>query len=358
MQLHSFTSHLESSIARGTELGSAFGPQIREVVSLYLRFFRDMGISSSDITAITQSSLAALRNWRPEQADELAAMARACGLEDWQVAAVNSRTEVLAAAGAAAHECSTIAHAPQSGVGWGMQTWDWHPSLVPQALVWNLRTNSGRRVKTFTEFGAQGKIGVNDAGIGVFFNILSHQSDRGVGGVPVHSVARAVLDEAQTIDEAREIIDSAAVTASTALTVMEVAPESSRAVSFEMSAAGIGEVLPDATGVLVRANHFIDPALATGETVEIAESKTLERYAHLQLAAQTTVSLGTDTRSRADALFDEGAGKVLCFTPDPAAPETQQWQTIVTIGFDLPAFGLDIAQHAPGPIESSSFQRF
>lgn len=358
MQLHSHDSPVQSPADRGAELGAAYGEQIRESASRYLNFFTEIGVSETEVKVVTESSISALREWRPKLAEELAAMAQAAQLETWQMAAVNSRTEVLAAAGVANHECSTIAYAPQDGIGWGLQTWDWHPSLVPNGLVWTLRSDSGRRVKTFTEFGAQGKIGINDAGIGVLFNILSHQSDQGFGGVPVHSVARAVLDEATSLDEASEIIHSAGVRSSTALTVVEAREGANRAISFEMSGSGVGEVLPDSSGVLVRANHFLDPALATGETVQLVESKTLERYAHLRDTAQSVVAQGADTRSRADALYAGGSGEVLCFTPTSDAPISQQWQTLITVGLDLPNFTLELSPDAPAPSDAASFTSY
>ncbi len=58
----------------------------------------------------------------------------------------------------------------------------------------------GQVVRTLTEYGIVGKLGVSRRGLGLLLNILHHEGDgRGIG-VPVHVVARRVLDEARDLD--------------------------------------------------------------------------------------------------------------------------------------------------------------
>jgi isopenicillin-N N-acyltransferase-like protein len=51
-----------------------------------------------------------------------------------------------------------------------------------------------------------GKIGVNNHGVGVHLNILHHGADGGPIAVPVHVLARAVLDGASGLGEALAIV--------------------------------------------------------------------------------------------------------------------------------------------------------
>ena len=84
----------------------------------------------------------------------------------------------------------------------GAQTWDWHRELAGGWAV--LEYPQARRpFVTLTEAGLLAKIGINSAGVGVLFNILSHRSDTGDGGVPVHAVARRILDSAGDVEAAR-----------------------------------------------------------------------------------------------------------------------------------------------------------
>ena len=358
MKLHHHSSTTVHAADRGSELGLAFRDVIQDNVRGYLEFFNSLGIHEHAVRTQAELSLEALTNWRPALAEELRATAETAKLAAWQLSAVNARTEILAAAQASAHECSTIVHAPAQAPGWGIQTWDWHPSLVHNGLVMTLRTPTHRTVKTFTEFGAQGKIGVNDAGLGVHFNILSHHSDRRGPGVPVHSIARAILEEADSLDQARALLSTVQVSASTALTVLESHSAGSRTASFELSPSGIGEVRPDAEGILVRTNHFLSPELAPGETVSLSESRTQERFAFLRTVAQRTAKATPETAARAEALYAHGTGSLLCFVPDPALPATKRWQTLVTVALDPHAGDMEIATHAPGPAAHAAFTRY
>lgn len=342
--------------ALGRALGLAHAAQLRESARLYLGFFDLLGLGREGARDIAERSLAALVAWRPALARELLATAEAAGLEPWRLAMVDARTEVLAAAGHAAPECSTLVHAPGAGPVWSMQTWDWHGELVPAGLVWSLRGVTGRRIVTFTEFGAQAKIGVNDAGVGVHFNILSHASDGGGDGVPLHSVARAILEEATTVEEAVAIVRSAPLAASSAFTVVGATGSArSSAVSIEASPAGVAAIAPDDDGWLLRTNHFLDPVLARGDTIP-ADSATRARLERLTAARG---DLRGSIRRRSAALYGpDGEGAVLCFRPDPAAAPPDRWETLLTVGIEPAVPELLASPRAPDRAARTGFRRF
>ena len=100
-----------------------------------------------------------------------------------------------------------------------MQTWDWYDAMGDGWLHWAIPHADGRWVETVTEFGMLAKIGVNGHGVGVMLNMLHHENDEKAAaeeriGYPVHLLSRAILDDAATFDEAREIA-SAPTSAST-----------------------------------------------------------------------------------------------------------------------------------------------
>jgi isopenicillin-N N-acyltransferase-like protein len=244
---------------------------------------RDAGRHPVDVPAIAGSCLDSLATWSPDLFRELEGVAAGSGLALHEVMALNARTEVLAQArGAGSTECSTLVElVGEAGSALSAQTWDWHHDL---AAGWHLQTVSGDE-HTFvglTEFGMLAKIGVNDAGLGVHFNLLRHASDvvegydaHGAaprGGVPVHLLAREVLGRTTTVGEAAELIGSAPVAASTVITVVT----RDEAACIEMCAGGIGVVEPS-DGWLVHTNHFLDPGLAAGERVTLDVTTTFER---------------------------------------------------------------------------------
>lgn len=361
MHLRTFTATHHDSVARGRELGAAFAPQFRRTAELYLDHFAELGIPADEVHAIAERSHRALESWAPGLAAESDAIADTARLERWQLAAVGARTEILAAAPPRTEgECSTAVHVG-AGAPETIQTWDWHDFLVPEGLLVEFEGASGLAVKMFTEFGTAAKIGVNSAGLGLHFNILSHETDSAAGGVPVHAIARRILEEARTVDDAHRLAASADVSASTVFTVFTQDASGSRAASIEVSPAGVGLVEPGADGWLFHTNHFLDPALSAGDTMP-ADSTTAERFAHLDAVRGDLAGLDPAARALA-ACGGLGEDAEICMTPDPSLPRIDQWATLLTISVDtMPAddggFGLDVFPGRPDQAASAGLTRF
>jgi isopenicillin-N N-acyltransferase-like protein len=331
--------------ARGAAIGTAWRERIAAAWDGYERLFAIAAAAPGLQRDVAERSLDQTRSWAPALAEEVAGLAVGAGLEPWCVAALTARTEILAAAGATTvGECSTFVLAPPGGgLPRTIQTWDWYEALRDNMLLLSVATEDGRTVRLFTEFGIVGKIGVNDAGLGLHFNILHHRDDGGSPGVPVHAVARRILDEATTVAEATAIARSAIVSASTVLTVVAWDGERASARCLELSPAGVGVVEPDAAGVLLHTNHFLDPALAAGEAEAEPGSTTCERLALLTERAGE-LSAAADPTSRAAALIDHDGG--ICCHPDNAG-EAEPSATLATIALDLAAARLQA--HPGGP---------
>ncbi|MFD4960317.1 C45 family autoproteolytic acyltransferase/hydolase [Microbacterium sp. NPDC058389] len=357
MELRTATSTHVDPEARGLELGTAFAAQYRRTADLYREHFAELGIPSPVVRAIAEGSREALIAWDSGQAAESDAIADAAGVDKWRLAAVGARTEILAAAPPRGEgECSTAVHVGAGRAAESIQTWDWHDFLVPEGLLLAFPSSAGLDVKLFTEFGTAAKIGVNSAGVGLHFNILSHVSDSPAGGVPVHAIARRILDEARSIEDARRVAASAAVSASTVLTVFTSDASGSHAVSLELSPAGLGVVEPGPDGWLFHTNHFLDPDLFAGDTMP-ADSTTAERYAHLDLVRGALA--GLDPAARALAVCGGlGADAAVCMTPDPALPRLDQWATLLTIAVDTAGFALDVFPGRPDQAATAGFARF
>ncbi|MEB8337748.1 C45 family peptidase [Streptomyces endophyticus] len=353
MDLHTLTTDTVDPRERGALLGGRFGGEIRRVSTLYVEHFAALGLPAQRVRELAERSHEALRAWAPGLAEESDACADAAGVERWQVAAVGARTEILALCPPAGEgECSTAVYAPVGAAPQTVQTWDWHELLVPAALLHELTPTEGRTVKLFTEFGAPAKIGVNSAGLGVHFNILFHRADGEGSGVPVHAVARRILDEADTLDQAVEIAGSARVTASTSLTVVTA----EAAASLELSPRGLAVVRPGDDGWLLHTNHFLDPELAAGDVCP-GDSSTAERLAHLRSVRSALPGLGPAERAAA-LCGSAGAGAIVCMRPDAAKPLHEQWGTLFTVGLDVAGGALDYAVGTPDTAAARGFRRF
>ncbi|PRA65998.1 peptidase C45 [Pseudomonas sp. MYb187] len=356
MKIHTLVTQTHSPAERGRQIGERFAEQIRHTTHLYLDFFPRVGVSLSEAQRIGENSLAALEAWRPELAAEVIAMASGAELPLWQLASLNARTEVLAAR-TRHHECSTTVHAPRGPrAPLTLQTWDWHDSLCPHGLMLALDTTRGMHVKLFCEFGMLAKLGVNSAGVGLHFNILHHSSDNNSGGVPVHAIARRLLEEASSVEEAIELARSARVSASTVLTVFSREDSSPRAASIELSPERTALVLPRDDGWLLHTNHFLDPYLSEGEQVA-DRPDTQCRLGHLE---QVVGQMGrADLRARAQAMCGgEGANAPICFYPDLSMPDTERWETLLSVGIDTEHCVLEYVAGTPLHLAKAGYERF
>ncbi|MEO3868632.1 C45 family peptidase [Nonomuraea sp. B12E4] len=355
MTFPTFTSTQSEPRARGKELGTQLRRRIVANLNGYTDLFTAAGATPAQVRAWGERALDRSAAWAPWLAEEIGGIAAGAGLEHWQVAVVNARTEILAAADATGEgECSTSVVLPGGGrPPRTVQTWDWHDRLRDAPVLWELSPRPGHVVRTFTEAGALAKIGVNSAGLGVHFNMLHHDADSADLGVPVHLIARRILDEATTVAEAVDIARSATVSASTVITVVTA----TEAAAIEISPAGVAVVPPGPDGVLLHCNHFLDPALAAGERHATDRPSTYLRQRHLQ--ANVEHLTGEDLTARALALLSHGPDEApVCAHPDLTMPLNQRWETLATIGLDLPAGRLRVHRGGPCRVTESTWQTF
>ncbi len=337
---------------RGRDFGERARDGIRRTFDSYLDLFALMG--GDDRAAIRGWGEQALHRtalWAPALADEIAAIAAGADLPAWRIGALNARTEILAALRAGNRgECSTAVALPGRGLPpRTIQTWDWHVRMRHVGVLRAYRPREGREVRTFTEFGVLAKIGVNSAGLGVHFNILKHTADGDGIGVPVHLVARRILDEASTLDEAIGIAGDAPVSASSAITVATYDGRQGDARVLELSPAGLGVVPPGGDGFLPHTNHFLDPALAPGEWHTDDRPGSHDRLALLRKRSYALAS--RDPGLRAGALLSHAPGPPVCAHADPSRPPDEHWETLATIILDLKDHRLRV--HEGGPCEAT-----
>jgi isopenicillin-N N-acyltransferase like protein len=339
--------------ARGREFGVRWAAEIAATFDGYAELFDVQGADSALVREYGEKAIARTAEWAPALAAEMAGIAAGAGLADWQVGAVNARTEILAALGAVGEgECSTAVVLPGGGAPpRTVQTWDWHPHLREVPVLWAYEPRVGRTVRTFTEFGVLAKIGVNTAGLGVHFNILRHASDSAEIGVPVHLVARRILDEATTVDEAVDLARTARTSASTAVTVVTA----DAAATLELCPDGVAVVPAD--GVLLHTNHFLDPALAVGERLALERPLTYDRLTHLRGNVDRLAAV--DVTARVGPMLSHGPGRApVCAHPDPAAALQERWETVATISLDLAAAALVVHEGGPCRVTAGTWQSF
>ena len=352
------TTSAVDPLARGRELGVAWAPEIASTWQQYERLFTAHSIDEETVRQVAVGTADVVRVWSAPHADEMLGIAQGSGLDDWQIVALNSRSEVLTRSKLGIPgECSTSVHLPHSRAPRTVQTWDWQHEMSDVKLVWRYQPRVGLVVKTFTEFGVLGKVGVNSEGLGLHFNLLQHDADgRGIG-VPVHVVARRILDEASTLVEAESIVRSADVTASVALTVVAGGRDGFEVRGFELSPTGVAVLKPNDRGFFFHTNHFVDAELARGERLGDTDEDTYARLKELDRRADP-LSEG-DFHTRVEALVHHAEdGAAICCHPEPGDVPGDSWATQLVIGLELDQTRLVFQDGGPCTASKSGYVRF
>lgn len=346
--MHRYSSPAAPPAERGRTFGRDHADQIHRVLEHYQRLFDHAAGERVDLQEYGEQALAAILGFSAAAAEEVAGIAAGAGCTVHQVAALNARTEVLASIGATIRgECSTVVSlGPGATAPVAVQTWDWHDLMAEDWLLWTIEHDDGSRTHTVTEFGILGKIGVNSHGVGTHLNILHHRSDRGQIGVPLHIVARTLLDTCHDIDAALALLGAAQVSASSVLTLVEATPDGSTALSVELGPEGPWFVPPTSEGLLVHTNHFLDPTAAVGDLEPDTAPDSLVRYDLLRRALAGRSGL---TREDIVAAMSShlGGGGAVCCHPEPGAEFGDRWRTLATIALDVSNGTLEVRPDGP-----------
>ncbi|MBL3699049.1 C45 family autoproteolytic acyltransferase/hydolase [Leucobacter luti] len=333
--------HLDLSGATRRELGVARGTALRatlaDAYANYEGLFRTLGVTADQQEAGVERVLETLATWRPAVVEELSGIAEGAGLKLSQIVSLNARTEIIAMSPRASSECSTVT-AVIDGHRFGVQTWDWH---IEFDSFWHTHevTGPGYRYVGLTEQGIVSKIGVNEAGLGLHFNILGHREDH-AQGVPMHVLSSVVLTECATIAEAIELIRAAPITSSSAFTMVDA----TGAVSVEISPAGIFPI-PEVAGSVQRTNHFQHETPLASQKSEVYEPDSSERLALVR--ERLGGGLPSATAEMIELLVSgEGQPPLTCVA-DMSKEFGERWATLATIVTDPDAHTIRILDGMP-----------
>ncbi len=358
--------------ARGLAHGRLATGLIAHNIRLYLRRFEeDAELPASEVLRRSARCWEALRWHSPEYAAMVEGVAEGCGAPLMEIVAMNLRYELLysefsrigmATLGRApspAGECTAFAVLPEVARAGHLlmgQNWDWIPGVAGVVLL--VALPSGHRVLCFSEAGiAGGKFGLNSAGVGLAVSgLLSDADDWSRLGRPFHVRTWEALCST-TLDEALFAAGAGPHSCSASFIIAEAAaPGKGRATNLEVSPAGTRSTAPRG-GLLVHANHFIDPG-ALGLWEPMVEERLSTYHRHRRLEELLT---GASARGPISArvlrmlLRDhDGIPESVCRHPNPSHPEGERYQTEASVIIDLHARTMQIAS---GPPCSGSYRR-
>lgn len=349
--IHTWSTDETDPAARGEAFGRRWQARVRATLAEYGALFGGRGVSPDTVRETADATRDVVAAHAPDVLAEIDGVAHGAGIEPWAAMAINARTEILARASVLTDECSTAVLIPaDGGAPRTLQTWDWYSQMAHETVVRSQPGQDGSRVAFFGEFGQVAKIGVSSRGVGVHLNMLQHSSDGSQLGVPVHVIARMILDRAGSLAEALAIVDGVPLGASTVLTVITAEPA---AASVELSPAGWAALQATPGEPLLHTNHFLDPALAAGETPATTFSTTRERLAFLDgRAAAVGIS---DPVARVTALASEEVGSI-CMDPDPRREPDDRPQTKATLTIDVERAELGFHDSHPRDVRAETWR--
>ena len=352
-----FESTVAGPAERGEEFGSRHAMEIARTVDAY-RWLFGLG-PPVDVEGLGRRALERVETFSPDLAQEIRGIAGGAGLPVAHLGALNARTEILAVIGRATgfpgpDECSAVVSlGDEDAEPAAVQTWDWYADMAGNWFEWTIPLPDGRRVVTVTEYGILGKIGVNSAGIGLLFTMLHHRDDGVDMGVPVHAIARRILEVADTVDAGLALASSSWTSASTSLTLVGARRAGKRATTAELWPGGPGLVEPTPEGLLVHTNHFLSDPARAGDISPYTTSDTRVRYAALRRRLDPL-------RGRADtaqilAAMDDHEGGVCCHA-DPDVQTEPYYATLATVSLDLASGGLTTTPNGPCAAPSATIR--
>jgi isopenicillin-N N-acyltransferase-like protein len=325
---------------RGYRYGARAAVAIGQNVETYLRLIEfHTGLERLAIQRAAESIGPILESHAPDLLLEMRGIAAGAGCDLLDVVLINARSELMGAM----DECTALATGP-AATGCGQvllgQNWDWYTAVQAEPVLLRIRQPGKPEILTLCEAGQVGKIGMNDAGLGVCLNFLSH-ADRGQG-VPIHVILRQMLGCAHlgaAVHEAYRVPRGGAANVLLAHAEGEI-------LDLELTAAQADFLYGDA-GWLVHTNHFESDRLRGGDTGITTSLSTVARAARarrLLAAAWRQVTVGTFRAILADHTYGAYA---ICRHAEPGEPPLQQTATRASVVMDLAARSMHLAAGQP-----------
>jgi isopenicillin-N N-acyltransferase like protein len=218
------------------------------------------------------------------------------------------------------------------------QNWDWIPEV--KGLFLKILNENAPAVVCFTEAGVVGgKIGLNSEGLGLMINgLVSSQDDWSRLTKPFHVRCWEVL-RSKTLQQAKSILTQGERPCSANFLLgQQSQQEPGKIVDLECAPLAQCELRPE-KGVIAHANHFIDPdRLGVKQILDDERLSTLHRFERIRaLLVENVGPSNRLTLATAEKMLRDHDGKPesVCRHANPAFPEDDRYETVVSVIMDL-----------------------
>jgi isopenicillin-N N-acyltransferase-like protein len=334
---------------QGRQHGAALRERIARNVAVYFdRFAREGGLPRAAVLDAAERYLEAIGQQNAAYREGMEGIAEGSGFSLPEIAALNVRYEVLYhqyTRAAMQEGCTSFALLPAATTSGHLlmgQNWDWIPEV--ECAVLRTHDPDGTRTVAFTEAGIfGGKIGLNDAGLGLAVNgLLSTEDDWSRLSRPFHVRCYEIL-RCRDLDAALRVITDEERACSTNF-LLGQAPD--RATDVEAAPHACHAIAPEG-GVLVHANHFTEPE-RIGVREPFTDRRPLSCHRHAHLGDLLRERAPVDVPQLQELLRDHrGHPNSLCRHPDPELPEEKRSITVTSVVMDLNEQRLWLTERQP-----------
>jgi isopenicillin-N N-acyltransferase-like protein len=350
---------------RGRQYGRKTADRIAKGRSHYHAQLEQLALGAAELSGLVADYLPVIAGFDEAYIEEMRGIAEGAAVPFEDIVLLNARTEILKLAERPALRrrlaasdnpdgCTGVVALPsvtETGRLIHAQNWDWKRECVETALVLRVRRDDGPDLLTFTEAGALGRSGLNEAGIAITANYLESDRDYTRIGVPLALIRRKVLECEHLALAMRAVY----TTVKSAANNMIVSHHGGVAIDFECAPDETFQVLPE-RGLIVHANHFQSPvALSKLKDTGIANTPD-SLYRDIRVRSLLEPQLGAITIETVKAaLFDDFQTPWSVCRPPRLNLSNNLSATVAMVVMD-PALG--VMEVAPLPALNRRFTRY
>lgn len=361
-----------SPTERGVAHGEAVADGVAANVDAYLDRFEHEGVPRGTVREQADAFLDLIEDENPAYAAEMRGIAEGSGVPLLDVTVLNVRWEVIYTAWKEGVEtddsdetavedgpppadgCTSFGVTPPAtadGRTYVGQNWDWLASIADDLLLTRVERDGKPDFLTMTEAGiVGGKIGVNEAGIGMAVNGLVSAADgEHPYRTPYHVRFREAMD-AERFDEALDPLVSAPRACSANVLLGHA---DGVALDLELSPETVSHLHPT-EGILTHSNHFESDAVETPAALDGPSTLYRDRRLRDHLVAHAG---GIDPDVIQEGLRDHfSAPASVCKHVDESLPEIEYGRTNASFVIDLEGRRLRGTQGPPCESQYREYQ--
>ena len=339
-----------SAYAQGLTHGKKASEEIHHNLGVYFRRFQnETELTRNEVLERASKYLPVIKKTSPDYAEAMKGVADGSGSNILEITALNVRYELMYSQFAKigvkpiprTYGCTAFAAEPEmveNGHVMMGQNWDWIPEV--KGIFLKILNEDGPAIVCFTEAGVVGgKIGLNSEGLGLLINgLVSNQDDWSRLTKPFHVRCWEVL-RSETLQQATSILTRGERPCSANFLLgQQNKQEPGRIVDLECAPLTECEIHPE-NGLIAHANHFLDPdRLGVKQILDDERLSTLHRFERIQallgekVGPSSRLTLGTAEKMLRD---HDGKPESVCRHANPAFPEDDRYETVVSVVMDL-----------------------